>query len=84
MHTTPLSSILHITPMHALLLKKHNHTQPRYVLAHDARMVDPVYIVNHGQTPQQVVITKIQPRVFYDAYAPLTFEGNFNLRNIST
>ncbi|CAF0942973.1 unnamed protein product [Adineta ricciae] len=80
-HTTSLSSILHITPMHSLLLKKHNHTQPRYAFAHEACVGDSVYIINHGQTPEQVMITNIQPKVFYDAYAPLTFEGNFVVNN---
>ena len=68
--------------MHSLLLKKHNHTQPRYTFANEARVGDSVYIINHGQIPEQVTITNIKTRIFYDAYAPLTFEGNFVVNNV--
>ncbi|CAF1304377.1 unnamed protein product [Adineta steineri] len=81
-HTSSLSPALYITPAHSLLLKKYNNIQPRYTFANEARVGDYIYLINGEQTLEEVTITYIRTRKFYDAYAPLTFEGNFIVNNV--
>jgi hypothetical protein len=82
MHTARFSPALHITATHSLLLKKQNDTQPRYTFAYEANVRDTIYMINETQAIEEVTISHISRAIFYDAYAPLTFEGNFIANNV--
>ena len=82
-HTNSSMLPLHITPSHSLLVKKHGDIRPQYVFAHQAQVGDSIYMVSDGTTTLDAVnITEIRKTVFYDAYAPLTFEGNLIVNRI--
>ena len=82
-HTNSAMPPLHITPSHSLLVKRNGDVRPQYVFAAQAQVGDAIYMVNNGITTVAAVnITEIRKTVFYDAYAPLTFEGNLIVNRI--
>ena len=82
-HTSSSMLPLHITPSHSLLVKRDGDVRPQYVFAHQALVGDSIYMLSDGTTTLGAVnITEIRKTVFYDAYAPLTFEGNLIVNRI--
>lgn len=70
-------NVLHITPSHSLLARKKHKFYPEYLFAQDVEIGDDLYFVNeHNQSIIPMRVTEITDVIFYDAYAPLTLEGN--------
>lgn len=70
-------SVLHITPSHSLLARKKHKIYAEYLFAEDLEIGDDLYFVKENK--QSIVpmrVTDINDVMLFDAYAPLTLEGN--------
>ena len=82
-YTTANTSILHITPSHSLLMKKKYQHHPQYQFAADAEIGDVLYIFSgNDRLVNEVTIIYIDQVQLFDAYAPLTFEGNLIVNDV--
>ena len=76
-YTTMNGSALHITPSHSLLGRKKHKSYSEYLFAADIDIGDDLYFVNEdNRLTISVRITQINDVILFDAYAPLTLEGN--------
>lgn len=70
-------NVLHITLSHSLLVRKKHKVHSEYLFAQDVEIGDDLYFVNeHNQSIIPMRITEMTDVILYDAYAPLTLEGN--------
>lgn len=76
-HTTANISALQITPSHSLLVRKKHQYHGEYRFASEAEIGDTLYMVTvNNRLIEEVVVTDIEEVPLFDAYAPLTLEGN--------
>ena len=73
---------LHMTPGHSLLVRRKYKIEKEYLFASEVEIGDFLYqtISNH-QSIIETPITEINQIKQFDAYAPLTFEGNIIVNN---
>lgn len=70
-------SALHITPSHSLLVRKKHKLYSEYLFASEIDIGDELYFVNEdNQSTIPVRIIQINDVIHFDAYAPLTLQGN--------
>lgn len=81
LNTTFGGPALHITPEHSLLIRKHDEFYPRFVFAREVQVEDSMYVADSRLKIREVPVTSITKKLFYDAYAPLVFEGNLLVNN---
>ena len=68
---------LYITPAHSLLVRRKHQLEKEYLFASEVDVDDFLYqTINNHQSLIETPITEINKVKQYDAYAPLTFEGN--------
>ena len=73
---------LHMTPGHSLLVRRKYKTRKEYLFASEVMVDDFLYqTVNNHQSIIETPITEINQIKQFDAYAPLTFEGNIIVNN---
>lgn len=76
-YTTMNSTALYITPSHLLLVRKKHSASLEYIFASQLNIDDHLYFVDgHGRLVNESRVTAIHDVALFDAYAPLTFEGN--------
>ena len=81
--TTIHSSALHITPSHSLLVRKKHNSYSEYLFASQVSIGDHLYFVNeYTQSTIEVTVTQINDTILFDAYAPLTVEGNIIVNHL--
>lgn len=75
--TSKNTSALHLTPHHSLLVKKKYHSKAKYRFASQVNIGDQLYLSQSNRdSPEEVIVTEINDVELFDAYAPLTMEGN--------
>ena len=73
---------LYITPAHSLRIRKQSRSVQEFLFASEAEVGDYLYVTNPDyQSVSEVPISKINTIKQFDAYAPLTFEGNIVVNN---
>lgn len=81
--TTKNHGALHITSEHSLLIKKRSQNHAQYQFAAEAEVGDILYMIHGDQkTIEEVHITQIDDVYLFDAYAPLTLEGNLVVNHL--
>lgn len=76
-YTTINSTALHITSSHSLLVRKKHKTYVEYVFARQINIGDHLYFAKEDdRSTNEVTVTHINDIILFDAYVPLTFEGN--------
>ena len=75
--TSENTSALHLTPHHSLLVKKKYHLKTKYRFASQVNIGDHLYLCkSNNDFTEEVLVTDIYDVELFDAYAPLTMEGN--------
>lgn len=73
---------LYITPAHSLLVRQKHRSEKEYLFASEVNVDDFLYqTINKHQSLIESPITEINQVKQFDAYAPLTFEGNLIVNN---
>jgi hypothetical protein len=73
---------LYITPSHSLLVRKKNRSKKEYLFASAVEIGDYLYqTTNNYQSINEVKVIEIYSIKQFDAYAPLTLEGNIVVNN---
>jgi len=73
---------LYITPAHSLLIRKKSQSEKEYLFASEVEIGDYLYLItNNYQSVIEVQVTQINHVKQFDAYAPLTLEGNIVVNN---
>jgi len=81
-YTTINSTALHITSSHSLLVRKKHKSYLEYLFAFEIDIGDHLYFVNkQNRSTDEVEVIQIDDTILFDAYAPLTFEGNMIINN---
>ncbi|CAF3710654.1 unnamed protein product [Rotaria sp. Silwood1] len=76
-------SHLHITPSHSLLVTKKYSAEAEYIFASEVHIGDCLHTTtNNHAAIVKVEVTQIKHVYLFDAYAPLTFEGNLIVNNV--
>jgi len=82
-YTTVNSTALHITSSHSLLVRKKYKTYAEYLFAHQVDIGDYLYFIKEDdRLTNEVRVTHIDDIMLFDAYAPLTFEGNIIVNHL--
>ncbi|CAF3363910.1 unnamed protein product [Rotaria socialis] len=81
-NSSSATSPLHITSTNSLLVTKKGESKSRYIFAQEVNIEDYLHsITDDYEFSISSQVTHIKPVVLFDAYAPLTLEGNFIVNN---
>lgn len=73
---------LYITPAHSLLVRRKHQLEKEYLFASEVNVGDFLYqTINNHRSLIETPINEINTVKQFDAYAPLTFEGNLIVNN---
>lgn len=75
-YTQNNNSTLQITPSHSLLVRKKYREHAQYRFASEIENGDYLYLATASNNLVEATVTKIDDLELFDAYAPLTLEGN--------
>jgi hypothetical protein len=82
-HTMANHTVLHITPAHSLLVKKKQRVDAEYIFASEVDIGDYIYILRDDyQSVEKIAVTGINDVQLFDAFAPLTFQGNLIINHV--
>jgi hypothetical protein len=82
-YTTSNSTALHITSSHSLFVRKKYKSYAEYLFAFQIDIGDHLYFVEEDdRSANEVTVTRIDDQILFDAYAPLTFEGNIVVNHL--
>ena len=82
-YTTANTSALQITRSHSLLVRKKHQFHFQYRFASEAEVGDSLYmVIVNNHLIEEVAVTGIEEVHLFDAYAPLTFEGNLVVNHL--
>jgi hypothetical protein len=82
-YTTTNSTALRITSSHSLLVRKKHKSYSEYLFAFQIDIGDHLYFAREDdRLADEVTVTQIDDTNLFDAYAPLTFEGNIIVNHI--
>ncbi|CAF1050079.1 unnamed protein product, partial [Didymodactylos carnosus] len=74
---------LHITRRHSLLVRREHDSEVKYLFASQVNIGDHLYLLkNDYRSAVQTKITHIKDVTLFDAYAPLTLEGNLVVNDV--
>ena len=77
-------SPLHITPAHSLLVTKNEQNRENFLFASEVNVDDYLHSITMGEhrSTAKVRVSRIESVELFDAYAPLTMEGNLVVNNL--
>lgn len=77
-------SPLHITAAHSLLVTKKDQTRENFLFASEVNVDDYLHSITMGEhrSAAKVRVSRIESVELFDAYAPLTMEGNLVVNNL--
>ncbi|CAF1153889.1 unnamed protein product, partial [Didymodactylos carnosus] len=81
-HTAGNQAPLRITSTHSLLVKKQNSSVENFFFAKDVYNGDNIYTIRNNMTVKHVPVIEVKRTLAYDAYAPLTNEGNLVVNDV--